>query len=174
MLFDEALCIYKKFGEHVEAVRVLIYNIVNIKAATEYAEKINKPEVWTEIGKAQLTMQEDDQPPRIREAIDAFIKARDPSMYAQVIIIAEREKTFEELVQYLLMARALLKEQMIDSELIFAYAMCGQRYLPELEAFISEPNQADIQKCGDRCFDERLYEAAKILYTHVGNNQKLA
>ena len=68
----------------------------------------------------------------------------------------------------------MLKEQMIDSELIFAYAMCGQRYLPELETFISEPNQADIQKCGDRCFDEKLNEAAKILYQHVGNNQKLA
>ena len=26
-LFDEALCIYKKFGEHVEAVRVLIANL---------------------------------------------------------------------------------------------------------------------------------------------------
>lgn len=53
-LYDEALCIYKKFGEHVEAVRVLIENLQNIKAATEYAEKTNKPEVWTEIGKAQL------------------------------------------------------------------------------------------------------------------------
>lgn len=42
------------------------------------------------------------------------------------------------------MARALLKEQMIDSELIFAYAKCGQRFLGELEAFITEPNQADL------------------------------
>lgn len=68
------------------------------------------------------------------------------------------------------MARALLKEQMIDSELIYAYAKCGQRFLGELEAFISEPNQADLQKCGDRCFDDKLYEAARILYSHIGNN----
>ena len=72
------------------------------------------------------------------------------------------------------MARSLLKETMIDSELIFAYAKCGQRYLPELETFISEPNQADIQKCGDKCFDDKLFEAARILYSQVGNNQKLA
>jgi hypothetical protein len=42
------------------------------------------------------------------------------------------------------MARATMKEQMIDNELIFAYAKCGNRYLPELEAFISEPSQADL------------------------------
>jgi len=147
---------------------VLIYNLQNIKAATEFAEKINKAEVWSEIGQAQL-----DQF-NIREAIDAFIKARDPSKYALVIGTSENQDCYEELVQYLLMARSLLKEQMIDSELVFAYAKCGQRYLPELEQFISEPNQADIQKCGDRCFDEKLNEAAKILYSQVGNNQKLA
>jgi len=72
------------------------------------------------------------------------------------------------------MARGMIKENLIDQELIYSYAKCGQRHLPELEAFISEPNQADIQKCGDRCFEDRLYEAAKILYQHVGNNQKLA
>lgn len=137
----------------------MIQNLQNIKAATEYAEKINKTEVWTEIGKAQL-----DQF-AIKEAIDAFIKARDPSMYALVIGTAGNQDCYEELVSFLLMARSMLKEQMIDSELIFAYAKCGQRYLPDLEQFISEPNQADIQKCGDRCFDEKLNEAAKILYS---------
>jgi len=29
-LFDEALAIYKKFGEHVEAVKVIIYQQNNI------------------------------------------------------------------------------------------------------------------------------------------------
>jgi clathrin heavy chain len=95
-------------------------------------------------------------------------------MYAMVIGTAENQDCFEDLVQYLLMARSMLKEQMIDSELIFAYAKCGSRRLSDLETFISEPNQADIQRCGDRCYDEKLYEAARILYTHIGNNQKLA
>ena len=76
----------------------------NIKAATEFAEKINKPEVWSEIGKAQL-----DQF-AIREAIDALIKAHDPSAYALVISTAENQDCYEELVQYLLMARSMLKE----------------------------------------------------------------
>ena len=58
---------------------MLIENLKNLPAATEYAEKINKAEVWSEIGKAQLDNF------AIKEAIDAFIKAKDPSMYAMVI-----------------------------------------------------------------------------------------
>lgn len=63
---------------------------------------------------------------------------------------------------------------MIDSELIFCYAKCGDKYIGDLENFISDPNQADIQKVGDKCFDHKLYTAAKILYQRVSNNQKLA
>jgi hypothetical protein len=46
-------------------------------------------------------------------------------MYALVIGTANNQDCYEELVQYLLMTRTMLKEQMIDSELIFAYAKCG-------------------------------------------------
>jgi clathrin heavy chain len=72
------------------------------------------------------------------------------------------------------MARKSIKDSRIDSELIYAYAKNGERYLSDLEGFVSEPNQADAQKCGDRCFDDRLYLAAEILYKRVSNNQKLA
>ena len=108
-------------------MRVLLENKQDLKSATEYAEKINRPDVWTEIGKAQLNQF------NIRESIDAFIKAKDPSMYAMVIGTAENQNCYEELVQFLLMARQHLKEAMIDSELVFAYAKCGARYLPDLE-----------------------------------------
>jgi clathrin heavy chain len=72
------------------------------------------------------------------------------------------------------MARKSIKDSRIDSELIYAYAKNGERYLSDLEGFVSEPNQADAQKCGDRCFDDILYLAAEILYKRVSNNQKLA
>jgi hypothetical protein len=38
------------------------------------------------------------------------------------------------------MARANKKESIIDSELVFSYAMGGERYLNELEDFVREPN----------------------------------
>lgn len=39
---------------------------------------------------------------------------------------------------------------------------------------MSDPNQANIEQCGDRCFDEKIYLAAEILYKRIANNQKLA
>ena len=74
------------------------------------------------------------------EAIDSFIKAENPAMFMAVINISSQQECFEELVQFLLMARKSLKEQIVDSELIFAYAKCGDKYLGEIENYVSEPN----------------------------------
>lgn len=84
-LYEEALCIYKKFNEPVEAIRVLLYNLENIRSATEFAEKTNKLEVFSELGKAQLDLQ------NLQATIDAFIKATDPSMFERVIILAQQQ-----------------------------------------------------------------------------------
>lgn len=167
-LYDEALCIYKKFGESVEAIKVILHKLQNVKSAQEFAEKTGKKEVWSELGKAQIDLN------MLREAIDSFIKAEDPQMYLRVITTANNDDCYEDLVQYLLMARKSLKEQVIDTELIFSYAKCGEKCLVDLENFVREPNQADLQKVGDKCFDAKIYEAAKIIFTKLGNNQKLA
>ena len=82
-------------------------NAVVEVCAQEFAEKTNKPEVWTELGKAQL-----DQG-MLREAIDSFIKAQNPSMYMMVINLAQTQECFEELVQFLTMARKTLKEKVV-------------------------------------------------------------
>ena len=110
----------------------------------------------------------------IKEAIESFIKAEDPSMYMAVINIAQSQNCYDELVQFLIMARKSLKEKIVDNELIFSYAMCGEGMHGELENFIADPNQADIQKVGEKCFDNKLYLAAKILFERIGDNQKLA
>lgn len=36
------------------------------------------------------------------------------------------------------------------------------------------PNQAQVQECGDRCYEEARYEAARILYLHIKNFGRLA
>jgi clathrin heavy chain len=45
----------------------------------------------------------------IKESIESFIKAQNPSMYMAVINIAQTQETWEELVTFLLMARQTLK-----------------------------------------------------------------
>lgn len=40
----------------------------------------------------------------------------------------------------------------------------------ELENFVREPNQADLSKVGEKCFDNKMYEAAKVIFTKLGNN----
>ncbi|KAI5081311.1 hypothetical protein GOP47_0004494, partial [Adiantum capillus-veneris] len=64
------------------------------------------------------------------------------------------------------------KEKHVDSELIYAYAKIDR--LGDIEEFILQPNVANLQTVGDRLFDEALYEAAKIIFTHISNWPRLA
>merc|ERR1711935_89276 len=69
-------------------------------------------------------------------------------------------------------ARKTLQENVIDTELIYAYAKTNN--LTDLEQFVTGPNVANIQNIGDRCFSEGLYHAAKILFVGIHGNSKLA
>lgn len=165
-LYEEAFAIFKKFEVNSSAVQVLIENVANLDRAYEFAERCNEPAVWTQLGKAQL------QQNMVKEAIDAFIKANDPSDYMDVVETATRTENWEDLVRYLQMARKKARDTYVESELIFAYAKTNR--FADLEEFISSPNHADVSKIGDRCFDVEMYEAAKLLYNNVSNFAKLA
>jgi clathrin heavy chain len=53
-LYEEALTIYKKYEQHGLAINVLVEHIVSIDRGLEFANKVNKPEVWSRLAKAQL------------------------------------------------------------------------------------------------------------------------
>nr|BAN20627.1 clathrin heavy chain [Riptortus pedestris] len=165
-LYEEAFAIFKKFDVNTSAIQVLIENVNNLDRAYEFAERCNEPAVWSQLAKAQL------QHGLVKEAIDSFIKADDPSAYVDVVETAHKTGSWEDLVRYLQMARKKARESYIESELIYAYARTNR--LADLEEFISGPNHADIQKIGDRCFDDKMYEPAKLLYNNVSNFARLA
>lgn len=100
--------------------------------------RCNESPVWSQLARAQL------QKGLVKEAIDSFIKADDPSAYVDVVETAHRTSHWEDLVRYLQMARKKARESFIESELIYAYARTNR--LADLEEFISGPNHADIQK----------------------------
>lgn len=165
-LYEEAFAIFKKFDVNTSAIQVLIEQVNNLERANEFAERCNEPAVWSQLAKAQL------QQELVKEAIDSYIKADDPSAYMSVVETASRLGSWDDLVRYLQMARKKARESYIESELIYAYARTGR--LADLEEFISGPNHADIQKIGDRCFTDKMYDAAKLLYNNVSNFARLA
>lgn len=59
--------------------QVLIENVQNLDRAYEFAERCNEAAVWSLLAKAQL------QKDMVKEAIDSFIKADDPSAYTEVV-----------------------------------------------------------------------------------------
>jgi len=167
-LFEEAFTIYDKFKLFEEGIRVLIDNVGDLDRAFEYAERIDKPEVWTNLGKAQIAAL------NVKGAIESFIKAKNASDYLNVIEAANQTNSWEELQEFLKMARTEggLKDPIVDTELIYAYAKSN--HLAELEDFVASPNVAQIQVVGDRCFADEMYEAAKLLFTSISNYGRLA
>ncbi|EGN91992.1 hypothetical protein SERLA73DRAFT_99912 [Serpula lacrymans var. lacrymans S7.3] len=165
-LYEEALTIYKKYEQHAMAINVLVEHIVSIDRGLDYANKVNKPEVWSRLAKAQLDGL------RIKDAIDSYIKAQDATNFAEVIEISSHAGKHDDLVRFLQMARKHLREPKIDTELAYAYAKTDR--LHDMEDFLGMTNVADILEVGEKCFEDELYQAAKLLFTSISNWARLA
>ncbi|KAF9986069.1 hypothetical protein BGZ65_008891 [Modicella reniformis] len=165
-LYEEAFVIYQKHNVYAHAINVLIEHIGSIDRAYEYAEKTDTPEVWSRLGKAQLDGM------RIKEAIDSYLRAKDPSNQIEVITLASRAEKYEDLVRFLQMARTESREPYTESELLFAYAKTNR--IADMEAILNGPYVAQVQIIGDRCYEEKMYSAAKILYQSISNWARLS
>lgn len=165
-LYDEAFFIYKKFEMGVEAIQVLLQCKEDIEKATDFASTWDKPDVWVILGKAQLDKN------MTKEAISSFLKAEDPQYFEDVIFASKADDLYEELIDFLLMARAKLKNPILDNELIYSYAKTEK--LGELEDFLNTKNNAKYPEIGERLYNQKLFLAAKIIYKHIKDNSKLA
>lgn len=83
-LYEEAFSIFKKFDVNTSAIQVLIENVSNLDRAYEFAERCNEAAVWSQLAKAQL------QQGMVKEAIDSYIKADDPSAFVDVVETAHK------------------------------------------------------------------------------------
>ena len=145
---------------------VLVEHIVSIDRAQHFANKLNLPEIWSRLGKAQLDGL------RVKDAMDSYVRAEDPSNFEEVIEIAERAGREEELIRYLQMARKLTREPKIDTE--YAYCLAKAHRLSDMEEFLSMTNVADVLHVGEKCFNDGLYEASRLLFSSVSNYARLA
>ncbi|QPG75907.1 Clathrin heavy chain [Brettanomyces nanus] len=165
-LYEEAFAIYDKFEKYPEAMHVLTDDIMSLDRASDYSEKLDKPQIWSQLGAAQLNGL------RVSEAIESYLKAQDPSNFEQVIDIAEHAGKEESLVPYLKMARETLQEPVVDGALINAYATLDN--LDGMGKFLQLSNVADLETIGDKLYDAANYQAAKLIYSNISNYAKLA
>lgn len=165
-LYEEAFEIFKKSNDHAQAANVLVEHIVSIDRAQDYADRVDLPEVWSKVAKAQLDGL------RVTDSIESYIRAKDPSNYNEVIETATHAGKDEDLIKYLKMARKTLREPPIDTALAFCYARTNQ--LPELEDFLRATNVADVEASGDKAYEEGFHEAAKIFFSSISNWAKLS
>jgi len=165
-MYEEAFEVHKKQNNHVSAANVLVEHVVSIDRAQEYADRVDLPEVWSIVAKAQLDGL------RIHDSIESYIRAQDPSNYNEVIETATRAGKDDDLIRYLKMARKTVREPPIDTGLAFCYARTNQ--LNELENFLRGTNVADVEVSGDKAYEEGFHEAAKIFFTSISNWAKLA
>jgi len=165
-LYEEGFLIYKKFTKGKEAISVLLDLIQDMDRAAEFAIYLDEQDVWGLLGKAQLDTKD------LTSAIESFLKADDAQHYEQVIADANVSQEFEALIKYLIMARVKVRDRVVDNELIYAYAKTNN--IAAMESFISVPNHAKIDEVGDRCYQEELYNSARILFSSISNYAKLA
>lgn len=165
-LYEEAFEVYDRHEMRQDAMKVLVEDIMLLDRGEQYAEKYDTSDLWFQLGNAQLNGL------RIPEAIDLYVKSKNPLNYKQVIEIAEHAGKLEELVGFLDMARETLREPEIDGALIYAYANLERE--SDIEKFVAGPNVADAEDIGDKLFEKGNYEAAKILFSSVSKYSKLA
>lgn len=165
-LYEEAFEVYDKFEMRNEAMGVLVEEIMSLDRGEQYAERYDTSELWFQLGLAQLSGL------RIPEAIESYVKSRNPENFEQVIEVSEHAGKEAELVVFLEMARETLREPLVDGALINAFASLDR--LLDIERFVAGSNVADLDTIGDKLFDAKNYAAAKILYAAVSNYSKLA
>lgn len=165
-LNEEAFEIYNTHELYSKAMKVILDNMMSLDRGLEYASKVDKSDLWSQLGEAQLNGL------RVSEAIESYTKAEDPSNYDNVIDIAEHSEKYDDLLTYLHMARKTLKEPKIDNTIILVLAHLGK--LNEVEKFLKGSNAANLDTVGDKLIEKGDYKASKMCFSSVSNYSKLA
>ena len=147
-------------------MKVLLECLESIERGLEYAQRVDTLRCGASSPSAARGRS------TVSAAVAAYIKAGDSSDHGDVIDVAKRCDDYEALVSYLVMVRKKVKDAKVDTELCYAYARIDK--LSDLEEFIATPNAANRAVVGDRCFDEGLYEAAKVMFISDSNWGRLA
>ncbi|CCW66995.1 unnamed protein product [Phytomonas sp. Hart1] len=167
-LYEVAFTVYERFNMKKEAMMVLLENLKDLARARSFAQKTDFPEAWGILG--VYLVKEDE----IHDGVECLIRGKNADAVAEVMAASERTKQYSYLIKYLLTARmySRTKDGRIDTALALTYAKSGQ--VIKLEEFLKETHNVKIGDIADKCFEEELYESAKLLYRLANNYARLA
>ena len=168
-LFEAAYTVYHKNDMKKEAVAVLLNNLNDVYRGRAYAVDAKLPAVWTVLG--LYLLRNDD----VHDAIEALITAKNAEYVQEVVAAADRVNQFGDLIKYLTMARteSKTKDPQIDTFLVLTFAKTGR--MSELEEFLKNTTHSvNVIAVADKCFQDELYDSARVLYTAASNYPKLA
>lgn len=167
-MYDAAFTVYDTHTMQKDASVVLLRDLKDFPRARSYAQKIDSPEVWSVLGEHLVKAGE------VHEGIESLIRAKNGDFVAEVTAAADRTNQYGDLIKYLSMARrySKAKDSKIDTALVLTYAKTGR--LSDLEEFLKETHNVNINAIGDKCFSDKLYDSARVLYTVSNNYSKLA
>ena len=165
-LYEEAYTITEKLQNHTRSVEILIKYIKDIQRASDFAERINKKEVWIILGDCYIQSQQ------LVLAIEAYLKANYANKFKDVIALNKQEPQYEKLIEFLTMVRKQKKLPIIDNTLI--YSLAKLKNLQQVEEFINSQNSADLTGTGQILYEEDMFEAAQLLFSKAKSNKKIA
>ncbi|CCW60031.1 unnamed protein product [Phytomonas sp. EM1] len=167
-LYEVAFVVYDRHNMKKEAMMVLLENLKDLSRARTFAQKLDLPEAWGILG--VYLVKEDD----MHDGVECLIRGKNADAVADVMAAAERTKQYADLVKYLLMARTCSrsKDGKIDTALAFTYAKTGQ--IVKLEEFLKDTHNVKIGDIADKCFNEGLYDSARVLCRLANNYARLA
>jgi len=165
--YEAAYIIYQKFDQLDEALGVLLDHLKDWNRATDFALRVNDPNVWRRLGVAQL------ESCVIADGITSLLRGQNAWEEHALVVRASRENEEESgmadwkaVIKFCTAARKMLWRKRrvaegggtvggdmaragVDSELLFA--LCWLERLTDVESFLGGRHAAEVEDVGDRC-----------------------
>eukprot|EP01006_Ploeotia_vitrea_P017153 TRINITY_DN48222_c0_g1_i1.p1 TRINITY_DN48222_c0_g1~~TRINITY_DN48222_c0_g1_i1.p1 ORF type:complete len:641 (+),score=57.46 TRINITY_DN48222_c0_g1_i1:74-1924(+) len=167
---EEAIFVFEKHEDYCSAVNVMLDDMHSLPKATTYAEKVNRADVWSAVGKAQL------EESHLEDAIDCYMNAEDATVMSVLISAARAHgNCYPALVKYLKLIKETCagEQQRVDTELIWIYLVTGatealKTHLDSQQTLSPEVLKAIYQKGQEDGQVSAGSETAALLSEYVG------
>eukprot|EP01060_Flectonema_neradi_P040679 TRINITY_DN9376_c0_g1_i1.p1 TRINITY_DN9376_c0_g1~~TRINITY_DN9376_c0_g1_i1.p1 ORF type:complete len:1664 (+),score=413.77 TRINITY_DN9376_c0_g1_i1:68-5059(+) len=174
-MYEEAIAIYQHETDgDAKAMTVVLENLKSEDRARQLAQKSTTKACWKIFGRYLLNKNDTQIP----EALDWLKRAEDWSIISEAVRLSSTTESRNALVDYLYAARSTSTSgdmtfmQTADTEL--AHTLAKLERFTDLQELLATSHLANLTSAGDRLFEEKLFESARVLFAADHNYSKLA